>query len=153
MKHYVDAHRSERSFDVDDWVFLRLQPYRQTSLAIRRDLKLAPKFYGPYQVIEKIGSVAYKLQLPTNSSIHPVFHVSMLEKQLGQHEQPDTTLLSTYANGLFRVEPIAILDRRLIRRGNLHVAQVLVQWFNVHRSEATWEDYDKFTAQFPQLDP
>lgn len=55
MKFFADKHRSEREFNPGDWVFLRLQPYRQTSLSMRRDFKPAPKFYKPYRVIELVG--------------------------------------------------------------------------------------------------
>ncbi|KAL0446254.1 UNVERIFIED_CONTAM: Retrovirus-related Pol polyprotein from transposon.6 [Sesamum latifolium] len=57
MKIYVDKHRTERSFVVGDYVYLKLQPYRQSSLQLRRNLKLAPKYYGPFRVIEKIGGL------------------------------------------------------------------------------------------------
>lgn len=60
----ADRHRKERSFGEGDWVFLRLQPYRQNSVIMRRNLKLSPRFYDPYKVLQKIGQVAYKLQLP-----------------------------------------------------------------------------------------
>ena len=63
MKHYADTKRLEMTFEVGDWVFLKLQPYRQTIVAIRRNMKLAAKYYGPYQIVEKIGAVAYKLKL------------------------------------------------------------------------------------------
>lgn len=92
MKTYADKLRTERSFDVGEWVYLRLQPYRQKSIAMRRNLKLAPRFYGPYQIIQKLGSVAYKLDLPSTSRIHPVFHVSCLKKKLGQQILPIPTL-------------------------------------------------------------
>jgi len=73
MKKYADLHRTERDFAVGDWVFLRLQPFRQTTVGGRRPHKLSPLFYGPYQVIQKVGKVAYKLELPSESKIHPVF--------------------------------------------------------------------------------
>ena len=77
MKQQEDQHRSERSFDVGDWVFLRLQPYKQMSLKqAKKDNKLSPKYYGPYKVLQRIGSMAYKLELPASSRVHPVFHVS-----------------------------------------------------------------------------
>lgn len=70
MKLYSDRHRVERTFEIVDEVYLKLQPYRQTSLALRKNMKLAAKYYGPYMVIQKIGEVAYMLQLPPGSLIH-----------------------------------------------------------------------------------
>jgi hypothetical protein len=68
IKIYVDKLRIERSFEIGDWVYLCLQPYRKKSVALCRNLKLAPRFFGPYQIIQNIGSVAYKLDLPKNTS-------------------------------------------------------------------------------------
>lgn len=80
MKRQADKHRSERSFEPGDLVFLKFQPYVQSSLAPRSNQKLAFKFFGPFRVISKVGSVAYRLALPPTSSIHDVFHVSQLKK-------------------------------------------------------------------------
>ena len=77
MKQQGDQHHSERSFDVGDWVFLQLQPYKQMSLKqAKKDNKLSPKYYGPYKVLQKNGNMAYKLELPASSRVNPVFHVS-----------------------------------------------------------------------------
>jgi hypothetical protein len=83
MKKYADLHRQEWQLDINQQVYLRLQPYRQISISARRDLKLAPRFYGPFTVIRKVGFVAYELDLPPESCIHPVFHVSQLKSKLG----------------------------------------------------------------------
>ena len=85
QKIYVDRQRVERSFEVGDLVFLRLQPYRQSSLKRSGAEKLKPKFYGPYRVIRRISEVAYELELPEGSKIHNVFHVSCLKEAVGQH--------------------------------------------------------------------
>ena len=76
--------RIEQSFEVGDLVYLRLQPYRQTSLKQKGAKKLEPRFYGPYKVSRRVGEVAYELELPEGSKIHNVFHVSCLKKAVGQ---------------------------------------------------------------------
>ena len=89
MKRQADKHRSDRSFAVSDWVFLKVQPYVQSSLARRANQKLAFRFFGPYQILERIGPAAYKLALPSSSSIHPVFHVSQLKVSHGKMSVSD----------------------------------------------------------------
>lgn len=83
MKQHADQHRSECHFDKGDQVFLHLQPYKQTSVKERSHQKLAPKFYGPYTILKHIGLVAYKLALPNDLKLHPIFHVSCLKTVLG----------------------------------------------------------------------
>jgi hypothetical protein len=76
IKH-ADQNRSESSFEVGDWVFLRLQSYKQISLKqAKQDNKLSPKYYGPYKVLQKICTIAYKLEFSTSSRVHHVFNVS-----------------------------------------------------------------------------
>lgn len=65
MKQYADTHRSDREFTVGDWVFLKLQPYRQQSVSLRASNKLSARYYWPFQVIAKVGKVAYQLNLPS----------------------------------------------------------------------------------------
>lgn len=127
MKFYADKNRSEREFALHDWVYLRLQPYRQTTLALHRNMKLAPKFYGPFQIIQKIGTVAYKLQLPDDAKIHPVFHVSLLKRKLGQNMTAQSTLPPVSPDGNLQMEPVAVLNRRMIKRHNKAVVQWLIQ--------------------------
>jgi hypothetical protein len=76
MKKQEDQGHSERQFAEGDQVFLRLQPYKKTSLKDEHCQKLAPKFYGPYTIIKRVGMVSYQLALPSHSKLHPVFHVS-----------------------------------------------------------------------------
>jgi hypothetical protein len=79
MKSNADKHRAERSFQVGELVLLKLQSYTMSSVANRPYPKLAFKFFGPYRVLQKIGSVAYKLELPADSQVHPIFYVSQLK--------------------------------------------------------------------------
>lgn len=88
MKYYADRNRTERKLEVGDMVYLKLQPYRQNAFGIRGSLKLRGKYYGPFKVLEKVGAVAYRLQLPEEAAIHPVFHVRQLKKHLGTHAVP-----------------------------------------------------------------
>jgi hypothetical protein len=92
MKKQADSNRSERAFQLNEWVFLKLQPYVQSSVADRAHQKLAFKFFGPFRIVERVGSVAYRLELLTSSSIHPVFHVSQLKKSVGAHHSVFDTL-------------------------------------------------------------
>lgn len=80
MKSHADKKRTDRSFEVGDFVYLKLQPYVQSSIAQRSSNKLAFRYFGPFKVLSRIGLVAYKLQLPEASAVHPVFHVSLLTK-------------------------------------------------------------------------
>jgi hypothetical protein len=94
MKHQADKGRTERTFAVGDLVFLKLQPYIQSSVAPRAHHKLLFKYYGPYQVLERVGKVAYRLALPESSRIHPVIHVSQLKKAVGADVQVQQCLPS-----------------------------------------------------------
>lgn len=79
MKLQADKRRLEHTFKVGDKVFIKLRPYRQTSLPAQRNHKMSKRYYGPFKLLKQIGEVAFEVELPTTTKIHPVFHVSQLK--------------------------------------------------------------------------
>jgi hypothetical protein len=148
MKQLADKKQTEREFVEGDWVFLKLQPYRQNSVAVRKNLKLNPKYYGPYQISKRIGMMAYELKLPEGSLIHPVFHVSLLKRKIGDAIIMSSKLPVSDKEGRMQIVPIAILDRKLMKKGNGAATVVLVQWSNRYQEDATWEDLTDLQKQF-----
>lgn len=149
MKMQADSKRTDRQFAVGELVLLKLQPYVQQSVVRRPCPKLAFKFYGPYRVVEKVGSVAYKLELPEGSLIHPVFHVSQLKPFIPDHSPVFKDLPKVVELDTKQVQPEAVLDRRLVKKGNQAIPQVLVKWTNIPVEASTWEDWYVVTSRFP----
>ncbi|CAJ2637620.1 unnamed protein product [Trifolium pratense] len=152
MQAYANQKRRDLKFEVGDWVFLKLRPHRQHSVIRRINQKLAPRFYGPFMIIEKIGEVAYKLQLPDHSRIHPVFHVSLLKRAVGDyHAQGDLPKeLDMAADN--EIHPLRVLGHRSITRDGSSVSQSLIQWKEKSIDDITWEDNDVMAGQFPDFD-
>lgn len=151
MKQYADRKRSDRSFEIGEWVFVKLRAHRQKSVVSRINAKLAARYYGPYPVVERVGAVAYRVKLPEGSRVHPVFHVSLLKKAVGtygeQNELPDHLegeKGTTY-------EPEVILACRTVQVQGEEVCQILVQWKGQKAEEATWEDAVFLKSQFPSF--
>jgi hypothetical protein len=152
MKQQADQGRSERQFVEGDQVFLRLQPYKKTSLKADQCQKLAPKFYGPYTVLKRVGQVAYQLTLPNQSKLHPVFHVSCLKKVIGTWCQLQTNLPELAEEGSIWIQPEEVLDQRERRLRQRTIKEVLVQWKDMTPVDATWEPAT-ILQQFPHLKP
>lgn len=146
MKLQADKKHSDRQFAIGDSVFLKLQPYVQSSLAPRANSKLCFKYFGPFLIIDKIGAAAYKLKLPVGSSIHPVFHVSLLKPATSTLTQVSPTLPDI--TDALQV-PEQFLQRRMHPRGSGSVAQVLVKWSGISEDLSTWEDIDHPKQLFP----
>jgi hypothetical protein len=149
MKIQVDNNRVERSFQVDEQVLLKLQPYAQSSVVNRHFPKLAYKYFGPYVILEKIGVVAYKLQLPDGSMVHPVFHVSQLKAFTPDYTPVHHQLRDLPKLHISEVIFEEIVDRGLVKKGNEAITQILVKWSGIPVSSATWKDYFVLKKKFP----
>jgi hypothetical protein len=125
MKHQADKYRSERQFEVGDWVYLKLQPYIQKSVATRANQKLSFRYYGPYLILRRVGKAAYELQLPEAAKIHPVLHVSQLKKAIRATETVQLELPEVGEGGC---EPERVLQSRQYVKGASSKTQLLIQW-------------------------
>ena len=114
-------------------------------MAPRSNNKLSFKVFGPFQITDKIGQVAYRLDLPSASAIHPVFHVSQLKKAIVRGAEVIPTLPPTDLE--FQI-PSQVLQRRIVTRDGVTVPQVLVRWSGFP-SELTWEDFEALHQRFP----
>jgi hypothetical protein len=146
IKAQADKNRTDREFNVGDSVYLKLQPYVQTSVAARANHKLSFKYFGPYVVLQRIGKAAYKLQLPLGATVHPIFHVSQLKLSKGDN-QVSATLPGTDSS--LQV-PLQVMDRQVISRGGSPVQQMLVRWSQSDAALDSWEDEEALRAKFPK---
>ncbi|KAA3488024.1 Retrotransposable element Tf2 [Gossypium australe] len=125
MKQQAEKHRTKRQFGEGD--------LRQHSIRRRWNQKLSPKYFSHF-VIARVGKVAYRLLLPPAT---PVQNVSPVVD----------------ASGAWVKEPAKILDRRIIRKGNQAVTEVLIEWVNTFSEDVIWEPFEQIRTKFPWFDP
>jgi len=141
-----DAKHRPLQLSVGDWVWLHLLHPPTKALVPGGCGKLGPKFAGPYQIVENINDVAYRLALPAGARIHDVFHVGVLKPFRGTPPN-DVPALPPLRHGRPLLRPECIL-RSSLRRGEWFV---LVQWADMPASEATWEHREEFQAAHPDF--
>ena len=152
QKSYADVRRKDLEFEVGDKVFLKVAPMRGV-LRFERRGKLSPRFVGPFEILERIGPVAYRLALPPSlSAVHDVFHVSMLRKYV-----PDPSHVVDYEpleideNLSYVEQPVEVLAREVKTLRNKEIPLVKVLWRNHRVEEATWEREDDMRSRYPEL--
>ncbi|KAL0539868.1 hypothetical protein IC582_024089 [Cucumis melo] len=152
QKSYADVRRKDLEFEVGDKVFLKVAPMRGV-LRFERRGKLSPRFVGPFEILERIGPVAYRLALPPSlSTVHDVFHVSMLRKYV-----PDPSHVVDYVpleideNLSYAEQPVEVLAREVKTLRNKEIPLVKVLWRNHRVEEATWEREDDMRSRYPDL--
>ncbi|XP_052485827.1 uncharacterized protein LOC128040621 [Gossypium raimondii] len=152
QKSYADLKRRDIEFSVGDRVFLKVSPWKKV-LRFGRKGKLSPRFIGPYEIIERIGPVAYRLALPRElENIHNVFHVSMLRRYRSDpsHVIPHTEI-ELQPDMTYSEEPVKILAREVKELRNKRVPLVNVLWNRHGSEEATWETEELMRFQYPNL--
>ena len=121
-------------FQLGDFVYLKIQPYMLKSLATRINQKLSPRYYCPFKIVERMGPIAYKLQLP-RSQVHPVFHVALLKKCVSSIAVSQLLPTALTTDWELKVEPLEALA---IRKNSQGEPEVLIRWKNLPDSENSW---------------
>lgn len=134
-----------------NWVLLKLQPYEQSATRQTKWSKLSPRYYEPFQITQKVGSVAYKLQLPPNSRIHPVLCVWQLKNYIESRGKVIQDLPNNIRVDEFSVQSRQVLQHWVIMQGFVPIKQGLIQWEDTDTDGCTWEDYEYLQQQFPQF--
>ena len=139
-------------FQVGDTVFLKVAPMERV-MRFGKKGKLSPRYNRPFEILERIGKVAYRLALPPNlSSVHNVFHVSMLKKYVQDtshilEQEP----IEVHGDLTYKEKPVQILDRKEKALRNKVIPLVKVLWRNHKIKEATWEREDEMKEKYPNL--
>ena len=152
QKSYANVRRRPLEFEVRDHVFLKVMPKRGVVRSGKRG-KLSPRFIGPFEILERIGIVTYRLALPPNMlGVHEVFHVSMLQRDTPDPAHVvDWGQIEVDTDGTFEKGPVCIVDSRdrVLRRKTVRLLRVL--WQHCGMEESTWEREDTMRATYPFL--
>jgi hypothetical protein len=152
QKRYADHRRRELSFEVGDFLYLKVSPMRGLRHFKVRG-KLTPRFIGPRKILEKRGEVAYQLELlPQLSDVHDIFHLSQLKKCLHvPEEQFRMEDLDAKEDLSYQEYPVKILETSERVTRNKKISMCKVQWSHHTEEETTWEREEELKAEFPSF--
>ena len=148
-KSYADMNRKYIRYEIDEKVFLKVSPWKKV-MRFGKKGKLSPRFIGPYEVIEKVGPVAYRLALPPDlEKIHDVFHVSMLRRYRSDPSHViSSETIELRPDLTYEEEPVDILAREVKELWNKKIPLVKVLWRNHKTEEPTWESEETMRQQY-----
>ncbi|GKB11716.1 putative reverse transcriptase domain-containing protein [Tanacetum coccineum] len=152
QKSYADKRRKPLEFQVGDRVLLKVSPWKGV-VRFGKKGKLAPRYVGPFEIVEHVGPVAYRLKLPQElSCVHDTFHVSNLKKCLAEPDvQVPLDEIEIDENLRFVEEPIEIVERDVKKLKRRRIPLVKVRWNSRQGAEYTWEREDQFRKKYPNL--
>ncbi|KAD5802564.1 hypothetical protein E3N88_13924 [Mikania micrantha] len=152
QKSYADRRRKPLEFQVGDRVLLKVSPWKGV-VRFGKKGKLAPRYVGPFEILERIGPVAYKLKLPVElSNVHDTFHVSNLKKCLADHDvQIPLEDIQIQNNMQFIERPVEIMDHGVKKLKRSRIPIVKVRWEGKRGAEFTWEREDQMKLKYPHL--
>ncbi|KAI3761239.1 hypothetical protein L1987_51651 [Smallanthus sonchifolius] len=152
QKSYADKRRKPLEFQVGDLVLLKVSPWKGV-IRFGKKGKLAPRYVGPFKILERIGKVAYKLELPPSlGSVHPTFHVSNLKKCLADenlHIPLDDVRIDETMH--FVEKPVEVMDREIKQLKRSRIPIVKIRWESKRGPEFTWEREDQMKLKYPHL--
>nr|GEU42440.1 putative reverse transcriptase domain-containing protein [Tanacetum cinerariifolium] len=152
QKSYADNRKKPLEFSVGYYALLKVSPWKGV-VRFGKKGKLAPRFVGPFEIVEKIGPVAYRLDLPKElNSVHDMFHVSNLKKRLADPTlQVPLDEIQVNSKLIFVKEHVEILGREYKKFKRSRIAIVKVRWNSKRGLEFTWEREDQMKLKYPHL--
>nr|GEY51537.1 putative reverse transcriptase domain-containing protein [Tanacetum cinerariifolium] len=152
QKSYTDSGRKMTEYTIGERVLLKVSPWKGVIRFGKKD-KLAPRYVGPFEILERIGPVAYRLRLPEELiSVHDTFHVSNLKKCLGNANlHVPLNEIKIKKTLCFVEEPVEIMDREVKGLKRSRIPLVKIRWNSKHGPEFTWEREDYMKSKYPRL--
>ncbi|KAK1605494.1 hypothetical protein QYE76_029167 [Lolium multiflorum] len=157
QKSYADKRRREMTFEIGDFVYLKVSPLKGMQ-RFQLKGKLAPRYVGPFKVLSRRGEVSYQLELPEEmAAVHNVFHISLLRKCLEVPEKTevfkniDHRSVDINTDLTYREVPIRILEEAYRTTRTRSIKFLKIQWSNHTEDEATWEREEDMKKEYPDL--